>query len=431
MKYRDCQLMKTNEKDTHQRIVPALRFPDFQSYEGWKLQPLSTYLTEHRLKSDGKSEVHSVSVSQGIVNQKQYLGRSFAAENTSHYKLVKPYDIVYTKSPTGEYPYGIVKQNLNKYNVIVSPLYGVFSPNNLYIGYIIHSIFESPIRLNNYLISIIQKGAKNTIQISNDAFLSKDILLPSDKKEQQKIADCLSSIDLLIRATEDKIALLKAHKKGLMQQLFPAEGERTPKLRFPEFQNAGEWEPTNLKAITYKTNKRNKTGESLPIYSINNKQGFIKQEDQFDGIDSSSRGYDLSLYNLVDKHTFAYNPARINVGSIGYSGELNNIIISSLYVCFKTRESVIDDFLLKYFDSDLFNKAVVNSVEGGIRSYLFYDNFAKINLYLPPSRNEQQKIADCLSSIDSLIKATEDKVAHLKAHKRGLIQQLFPNIDKY
>lgn len=224
---------------------------------------------------------------------------------------------------------------------------------------------------------------------------------------------------------------MKAHKKGLMQQLFPAEGERTPKLRFPEFQNAGEWEPTNLKAITYKTNKRNKTGESLPIYSINNKQGFIKQEDQFDGIDSSSRGYDLSLYNLVDKHTFAYNPARINVGSIGYSGELNNIIISSLYVCFKTRESVIDDFLLKYFDSDLFNKAVVNSVEGGIRSYLFYDNFAKINLYLPPSRNEQQKIADCLSSIDSLIKATEDKVAHLKAHKRGLIQQLFPNIDKY
>lgn len=139
----------------------------------------------------------------------------------------------------------------------------------------------------------------------------------------------------------------------------------------------------------------------------------------------------MSLYKLVDKHTFAYNPARINVGSIGYSGELNNIIISSLYVCFKTRESVIDDFLLKYFDSDLFNKAVVNSVEGGIRSYLFYDNFAKINLYLPPSRNEQQKIADCLSSIDSLIKATEDKVAHLKAHKRGLIQQLFPNIDKY
>ena len=429
MKYRDCQLMKTNEKDTHQGIVPALRFPEFQCYEGWKLQPLSTYLTEHRLKSDGKSEVHSVSVSQGIVNQIQYLGRSFAAENTSHYKLVKPYDIVYTKSPTGEYPYGIVKQNLNRYNVIVSPLYGVFSPNNLYIGYIIHSIFESPIRLNNYLISIIQKGAKNTIQISNDAFLSKDILLPSDKNEQQKIADCLSSIDSLIKATEDKIALLKAHKKGLMQQLFPAEGETTPKLRFPEFQNAGEWESTNLGTITYKTNKRNKTGKSLPIYSINNKQGFIKQEDQFDGIDSSSRGYDLSLYNLVDKHTFAYNPARINVGSIGYSGELNDIIISSLYVCFKTRESVIDNFLLKYFDSDLFNRAVVNSVEGGIRSYLFYDNFAKINLYLPPSRNEQQKIADCLSSIDSLIKATEDKIALLKVHKKGLMQQLFPNIN--
>lgn len=424
--------MKTNEKDTKQGIVPALRFPEFHGSKGWNLRPLSDYLTEYRQKSDGMSKVHSVSLSKGIVNQIEYLGRSFSADDTSHYKLVKPYDVVYTKSPTGDFPYGIVKQNFNLYNVIVSPLYGVFTPNNRYIGYIIHSIFESAIRLNNYLSTLVQKGAKNTIQISNDTFISKEVLLPDNDDEQQKIADCLSSIDALIKATENKIDELKAHKKGLMQQLFPAEGKSVPALRFPEFQNAGEWTKISLGELTYKVSKKNKAGKLYPIYSINNKQGFIRQEEQFTGVDSNDRGYDLSLYSIVGSKTFAYNPARINVGSIGYSGDLKDVIISSLYVCFKTSETVNDEFLLKYFETESFKKAVLNSVEGGIRSYLFYDNFAKINLYLPPNYDttEQQKIADCLSSVDNLIIAQTNRLEALRNHKKGLMQQLFPNIDE-
>lgn len=425
--------MKTNDKDTQQGVVPTLRFPEFCGRKGWSLKPLSDYLTEYRQKSDGMSKVHSVSLSKGVVNQIEYLGRSFSADDTSHYKLVKPHDVVYTKSPTGDFPYGIVKQNFNPYNVIVSPLYGVFTPNNQYIGYIIHSIFESAIRLNNYLSTLIQKGAKNTIQISNATFVSKEILLPDNKAEQQKIAECLSSIDALIKAAENKIDELKAHKKGLMQQLFPAEGKTVPALRFPEFQNAGEWIKVNLGELTHKISRKNRTGKSYPIYSINNKQGFIRQEEQFDGVDSNERGYDLSLYNMIDSNTFAYNPARINVGSIGYSGDLKDIIISSLYVCFKTRETVNDEFLLKYFETESFNKAVLNSVEGGIRSYLFYDNFAKINLYLPPNYDaaEQQKIAECLSSVDDLIIAQTNRLEALKNHKKGLMQQLFPNLNNH
>ena len=427
MKYRDCQLMKTNEKDTHQRIVPALRFPEFQNCEGWIcLRGGDVFKQISNKKHNADLPILAISQEFGAIPRDAIDYKVIVSESgLENYKVVEVGDfIISLRSFQGGIEY-------SNYKGICSPAYVILRKKLNIENQFFKHYFKSYAFIRDLNKNL--EGIRDGKMVSYKQF--SEILLPipstSNNKEQQKIADCLSSIDSLIKATEDKIDLLKAHKKGLMQQLFPAEGERTPKLRFPEFQNAGEWEPTNLRAITYKTNKRNKTGESLPIYSINNKQGFIKQEDQFDGIDSSSRGYDLSLYNLVDKHTFAYNPARINVGSIGYSGELNNIIISSLYVCFKTRESVIDDFLLKYFDSDLFNKAVVNSVEGGIRSYLFYDNFAKINLYLPPSRNEQQKIADCLSSIDSLIKATEDKVAHLKAHKRGLIQQLFPNIDKY
>lgn len=187
--------MKTNEKDTKQGIVPALRFPEFHGSKGWNLRPLSDYLTEYRQKSDGMSKVHSVSLSKGIVNQIEYLGRSFSADDTSHYKLVKPYDVVYTKSPTGDFPYGIVKQNFNLYNVIVSPLYGVFTPNNRYIGYIIHSIFESAIRSIIIYRLLFKKGQRILFKYLTIHLFPKRsyclIMMMSNKKSQ--IASLLST----------------------------------------------------------------------------------------------------------------------------------------------------------------------------------------------------------------------------------------------
>lgn len=199
--------------------VPRLRFPGFEGE--WEEAPLSHFLFEHKTKSDGKCEVHSVSVSKGVINQVEYLGRSFAATDTSKYNLAKPNDIIYTKSPTGDFPYGIIKQNKNPYNVIVSPLYAVYTPASKYLGYMLDSYFESPTNTYNYLYSLIQKGAKNTIQISNDTFVSKKIRLPEDEKEQEKIASLLSSLDDLIASETAKADSLKAMKKGLMQQMFP------------------------------------------------------------------------------------------------------------------------------------------------------------------------------------------------------------------
>lgn len=199
--------------------TPRLRFPGFTGE--WEEKPLSSFLHEHKTKSDGRCEVHSVSVAKGVINQVEYLGRSFAAADTSKYNLVKPNDIIYTKSPTGAFPYGIIKQNKNPYNVIVSPLYAVYTPVTKYLGYILDSYFENPVNTNNYLSSLVQKGAKNTIQITNDTFVSKSMRLPNDANEQKKIAECLMALDDIIIAATAKLDALKAHKKGLMQQLFP------------------------------------------------------------------------------------------------------------------------------------------------------------------------------------------------------------------
>ena len=200
---------------------PSLRFPGVSGE--WDEKPLSHFLHEHKTKSDGKCEVHSVSVAKGVINQVEYLGRSFAAADTSKYNLVKPNDIIYTKSPTGSFPYGIIKQNKNPYNVIVSPLYAVYTPVTKYLGYILDSYFENPVNTNNYLSSLVQKGAKNTIQITNDTFVSKAMRLPTDANEQKKIAECLMALDDNITEATAKLEALKALKKGLMQQLFPKQ----------------------------------------------------------------------------------------------------------------------------------------------------------------------------------------------------------------
>lgn len=245
--------------------------------------------------------------------------------------------------------------------------------------------------------------------------------------EQRKIASCLFSMDEYISATKEKLELLKTYKKGLMQKLFPAKDKKQPELRFKEFEKDGEWEVKKLGEVTKDVNRRNKSNRNLPIYSISNKDGFILQSEQFDGLDSVSRGYDTSLYKIVTSNTFAYNPARINVGSIGYSGNIKECLISSLYVCFKTTEDVDDSFLMYFFDTSSFNQSVENNVEGGIRSYLFYENFSKIKIMFP-SISEQKRIVSFLKAIDEIIDALPNKISELERYKIGMMQKMFPII---
>ncbi|WP_248398338.1 restriction endonuclease subunit S [Bizionia sp. M204] len=216
-------LLEQYKKGVIQKIFKQeLRFKDEDgnAFPEWEKRKFSEVLFEHKLKSTGKEEVHSVSVHKGVINQIEHLGRSFSAKDTSHYSRVLPNDIIYTKSPTGDFPLGIIKQNHIKEDVIISPLYGVFTPETKELGYILHVYFESPINTSNYLSSIIQKGAKNTINITNTKFLSKKMLLPVSKEEQIKIANFLSAIDENIDLVNTKIEQTKSYKKGLLQQMF-------------------------------------------------------------------------------------------------------------------------------------------------------------------------------------------------------------------
>ena len=238
--------------------------------------------------------------------------------------------------------------------------------------------------------------------------------------EQQKIASFLTTIDSRIQALEKKKSSLEQYNKGVMQKIF------TQEIRFKDEDGKDfpEWEEKKLGLLTYKVGKKNKENIEYPIYSINNQEGFRPQSEQFEGLDSNDRGYDISMYKIVYDKTFAYNPARINVGSIGYSFDLNQVIISSLYVCFKTTEDLEDLFLLVYLDNTKFNTDILRYQEGGVRQYLFYDNFSQIKIPLP-SNAEQIKIANFVSVIDKKIALVNEQIEKTKAYKKGLLQKMF------
>lgn len=271
-----------------------------------------------------------------------------------------------------------------------------------------------------FQLSKVMKKAANEVQgtsikgISSSEIKSKKIYLPPII-EQEKISSFIEKIDKRIQTQKKIIEDLQITKKEISFKLFK-DGFNSSESKKENFQKLGN--------LTYIVNKKNKENLKLPVYSINNKKGFISQSEQFEGIDSDERGYDISLYKIIEKETFAYNPARINVGSIGYSGNLENIIISSLYVCFKTIDEVNDEFLFHYLRTDIFRKEVLRSVEGGVRDYLFYENFSRIKINLPDLK-EQSRIANFLSKFDEKINLENELLTQYENQKKYLLQNLF------
>ena len=180
---------------------------------------LRDILTERKELNSQSFDICSVSVSKGIVNQIEYLGRSFAAKETSNYHVVRMGDIVYTKSPTGDFPYGIIKQSIIKSPVAVSPLYGVYEPTSFVIGKYLHYYFCSPGNSLNYLHPLIQKGAKNTINITNQHFLDNKVPIPN-KAMLETTVEAITSLASRCDLEEDALYCFLKQKEFLLKNLF-------------------------------------------------------------------------------------------------------------------------------------------------------------------------------------------------------------------
>jgi len=196
---------------------------DGSAFSDWEETSLDKLLKEHKTRNlnGNVTEVFSVAKNNGVINQIEHLGRSYASKETSNYKVAFPNDLIYTKSPTSDFPFGIVKQNRLERTGVVSVLYGVFTPKNKHVGLLLDYYFSNWKNTYNYLNPLAKKGAKNTINISNDAFLNgAKINLPSSIKEQIKIANFFAAIDHKIQSTKAQLDCMKQYKQGLLQQMF-------------------------------------------------------------------------------------------------------------------------------------------------------------------------------------------------------------------
>ena len=411
--------------------VPNLRFPEFQSRRGWLYTTLSAVMEEHGLKSNGASEVHSVSLAKGIVPQIEHMGRSFAASVTTHYGLVRPFDVVYTRSPLAVFKLGIVKQHKRFHNAIVSPLYGVFTPRNRHIGLIIETYFDSPARSIRFLDPLAQKGAKNTVQLSNGRFLSGALHLPEDEDEQQKIADCLGSLDDLIAAEGRKLEALRQHKQGLMQDLFPQPGETVPHLRFPEFRNAREWEDKKLDELSKRGTGHTPNKEMAEYYNGGIKWVSLADSKRLDKGLISETMIEISEKGI--KHSSAVlHPAGSVILSrdagVGKSAIIScAMAVSQHFIAWTCVPAKLSNWFL-YYQLQILKPLFERYATGSTIKTIGLPFFNAMRIAVPGFA-EQQRIAACLSSLDEMLAAQSRKVEGFKTHKQGLLQQLFPSFE--
>ena len=268
--------------------------------------------------------------------------------------------------------------------------------------------------------------------INSNEYSSLSIPFPSPA-EQQKIAECLSSIDEEISAMKEKAEQLKINKKGLMQKLFPVAGKFVPELRFPEFKKDEEWEGMTLGEVFERVSEKN-VNNNQNVLTISAQYGLVSQYDYFN---KNVAAANIKSYYFIHKGDFAYNKSRSQGYPFGVIKPLRRYdsgVVSTLYICFRAKTNCYIDFYEQYFDTDLINNEISKIAQEGARNHGLLnisidDFFNKIKILVPHS-SEQEKIAECLSSIDELISLYENKVTLLEQHKKGLMQQLFPRMTK-
>lgn len=410
----------TKDKDT-KTVVPALRFPEFRDGEGWKRTPIleiceiiggGTPTSSNDVYWNGdipwisSSDINENNISE--ITPTRHITKD--AIKNSATKLCKAPSIHIVSRV------GVGKVAFSRVDICTSQDFTNLC--NINCNYIFLS----------YLLSIIMKQKVQETQgtsikgIASAEIKNLHVPLP-EIEEQQRIADCLSSLDDLISAVADKIETLKEYKKGLMQQLFPAEGKTTPAFRFPEFQNAGEWKDTTLGEEVYYENGKAHEND------INETGKYIVVNSKFISTDGEVVKYTDNPSCLANKGDILMVLSDVPNGRAiakCFIVDCNNKYTVNQRVCKLTPKKAVA--LLLYYSINR-NPFLLAFDDGIKQTNLKKDDVLNCLFRLPQEPQEQQRIADCLLSVDELISTEIAKLDQLKAHKKGLMQQLFPKLQ--
>ena len=423
-------------KEDKRTLTPRLRFPAFQDAPGWDgrtLANLAEPVTRKAETGDG-SKILTLSGDQGIVLQSEYFGKQVAGKKSERYIKIDRDDFVYNDRTTKQATYGTIKR-LSAHEVgIVSPIYKCFRFGPTESPTFWDFYFESGVH-DAELRQLVNEGARaGRFNISIDRFLTTTGWRP-EEAEQSKIADCLTSLDEMTTAQVRKVEALGAHKKGLMQQLFPCEGETLPRLRFPEFRGSPEWADQYLGPMTNKVgsgvtplggDKNYKTAGRPFIRSQNVGWGELLLDDVAFIDEETHSSFDAT--EIVEADVLL----NITGASIGRSAIVDSRIVGgnvNQHVCIiRVKQNELNPVLLNQFLISVRGQKQIDSFQaGGNRQGLNFGQIKSFAIPVPPTQEEQRRISDYLSTLDALIVAEAEKLATLKTHKQSLMQQLFPS----
>ena len=405
-------------------LVPKLRFPKFRWAEGWTAPKLGSigsftgggtpskdkaiywsgenpWVSSSDISEDG---IQDISVSRYISNE--------AIQETAT-KIVPANSILLVSRV------GVGKLAISRAPICTSQDFTNFTPVKDDLVFLAYCIKSLKVKLLAFNQGMAIKG------FTKDDVSNLAIPLPT-VAEQQKIANCLSSLDELIAAQARKVDALKTHKKGLMQQLFPREGETQPRLRFPEFRDAGEWSQKVLGDIAdvlmckrIFANETNPT-EGVPFYKIGTLGGapdaFISQE-------------------LFAEYKKRYNYPRLDEVLITCSGTIGKCLPfdgsnayfqdSNIVWIDNPALTVSNRFLLSTLSSVNWSRLNSTTI-----TRIYGPDLRGLAIKFPRDHLEQQRIATCLTSLDDLITFQTQALEALKTHKKGLMQQMFPSLEE-
>ncbi|NIJ64102.1 type I restriction enzyme S subunit [Sphingomonas leidyi] len=421
-------------------MVPKLRFPEFQDAMGWKeisLQKLARPVTDRATTGDADN-ILSLSGDHGLVLQSDYFGKKIAGDSTDRYLKIRKDDFVYNDRTTKASSFGTIKRLSNHASGIVSPIYKCFrfqtSENPAFWEWYFESGSHDPA-----LGGLINEGARaGRFNISVTQFLSTYAWRP-EELEQQKIADCLDSTDALIAAQGRKVEALMAHKKGLMQQLFPQERETQPRLRFPEFVSAGDWEERAFSELcdikhgyAFESEFFSNEGDYVLLTPGNfyEEGGYRDRgEKQKYFIGEIPRAYVLTAGDMLVAMT---EQAAGLLGSPILVPDSDKFLHNQRLglVTPKPGSAWLNEFFFYVLNTMPVRKSIHDTASGAKVRHTSPTKIGDVVVSVPTTINEQQRIAECLTSLDDLIAAQTQKLDNLKTHKNGLMQQLFPSVGE-
>lgn len=417
--------------DPAKSAVPSLRFPEFRNDAAWAERPLGQFLTESRVPGSGGDVARKLTVKlwgKGVVAKTD---GPRGSENTQYYRR-RAGQFIYSKLDFLNQAFGIIPQELDGYESTVDlPCFDVSGELNtkFMLEYVQRESFYAR-------HGELADGNRKAKRIQTEDFLAFPIAVPDQIAEQQKIADCLTSLDEAIAAQGRKVEALKAHKKGLMQHLFPEEDQTLPRLRFPEFRGGPEWEKLPLGDLLSEKPAYGVNAAALP-YSAE-LPAYVRITDidddgNFIGAGRASVEVTPTADNSLAEGDIVLARTGASVGkSYRYRCEDGPLVFAGFLIRVRPdARRLVSAFLGGYLASepywDWVRATSARSGQPGING----SEYASLPLPVPSLKDtrgvaEQQRIADCLTSLDAAIATASTALATLKTHKKGLMQGLFP-----